>query len=67
MLVSTEAAALAPLADEVIIVVGTGDTEMSDISISLDLIGGEDHVSFLMNRVYFAEKRISSYPYGNIA
>ncbi|MEM7041910.1 MAG: CpsD/CapB family tyrosine-protein kinase [Pseudomonadota bacterium] len=65
MLVSTEAAALAPLADEVVIVVGTGDTRLDDISMSLDLIGGEDHVSFLMNRAYFTESKISNYPYGS--
>ena len=67
LLATTEAAALAPLADEVVIVVGTGETTVDDIGSSLDFLGGADHVSLLMNRIYFQEARTSSYPYGDVA
>lgn len=67
LLATTEAAALAPLADEVIIVVGTGDTTLDEIGSSLDFLGGADHVSLLMNRIYFQEAKTSNYPYGEVA
>ncbi|MEM8948813.1 MAG: AAA family ATPase [Pseudomonadota bacterium] len=67
LLATTEAAALAPLADEVIIVVGTGDTTVDEIGSSLDFLGGTDHVSLLMNRIYFQEAKTSNYPYGEAA
>ena len=67
LLATTEAAALAPLADEVIIVVGTGDTTVDEIGSSLDFLGGIDHVSLLMNRIYFQEVKTSNYPYGEVA
>ncbi|MGI9436576.1 MAG: AAA family ATPase [Geminicoccaceae bacterium] len=67
LLATTEAAALAPLADEVVIVVGTGETTVEEIGSSLDFLGGMDHVSMLMNRIYFQEARPSSYPYGDAA
>jgi Mrp family chromosome partitioning ATPase len=67
LLATTEAAALAPLADEVVIVVGTGETTVEDIGSSLDFLGGADHVSMLMNRIYFQEVRTSNYPYGDVA
>ncbi|MEZ5935910.1 MAG: AAA family ATPase [Alphaproteobacteria bacterium] len=64
MLATTEAAALAPIADEVVLVVGTGDATIDEVGSSLDLLGGEDHVSFLMNRAFLPDHKISSYPYG---
>ena len=67
LLATTEAAALAPLADEVIIVVGTGDTTLDEIGSSIDFLGGVDHVSLLMNRIYFQEAKSSNYPYGEAA
>ena len=67
LLATTEAAALAPLADEVIIVVGTGDTTLDESGSSLDFLGGVDHVSLLMNRIYFQEAKTSNYPYGEVA
>lgn len=67
ILATTEAVALAPIADEVILVVGTGDATYEDIGTCLDFLGGTDHVSMIMNRLYFAEKSPSAYPYGNAA
>lgn len=61
LLATTEAATLAPLADEVVIVVGSGDTTVTDVGMSLDFLGGEDHVSLLMNRIYFQEQKTQNY------
>ncbi len=67
ILATTEAVALAPLADEIILVVGTGDATFEDIGTCLDFLGGSDHVSMIVNRLYFAEDSPSAYPYGNAA
>jgi Mrp family chromosome partitioning ATPase len=55
ILATTEAVALAPVADEVVLVVGTGDATILDIGACLDFLGGTDHVSMIMNRLYFSE------------
>jgi capsular exopolysaccharide synthesis family protein len=67
ILATTEAVALAPIADEVILVVGTGDATFDDIGTCLDFLGGTDHVSMIMNRLYFTENSPSAYPYGDAA
>ena len=51
----------------VIIVVGTGETTVDEIGSSIDFLGGGDHVSLLMNRIYFQEAKTSNYPYGEVA
>ncbi len=67
MLATTEAVALAPVADEVVVVIGTGEATIEEVGSCLDLLGGEDHVSFLMNRAILPEHKISNYPYGDVA
>lgn len=67
ILATTEAVALAPIADEIILVVGTGEATFEDIGTCLDFLGGADHVSMIINRLYFPEDSPSSYPYGQAA
>lgn len=67
ILATTEAVALAPIADEIVLVVGTGEATFEDIGTCLDFLGGIDHVSMIVNRLYFNENSPSAYPYGNAA
>ncbi len=67
ILATTEAVALAPIADEIVLVVGTGEATFEDIGTCLDFLGGVDHVSMIVNRLYFPENSPSTYPYGNAA
>lgn len=67
ILATTEAVALAPIADEIVLVVGTGEATFEDIGTCLDFLGGIDHVSMIVNRLYFAENSPAAYPYGNAA
>ena len=67
ILATTEAVALAPIADEIILVVGAGDATYEDLGTCLDFLGGTDRISLIINRLYFAEKSPSAYPYGNAA
>ncbi len=67
ILATTEAVALAPIADEIILVVGAGDATYEDLGTCLDFLGGTDRISMIINRLYFAEKSPSAYPYGNAA
>lgn len=67
ILATTEAVALAPIADEIILIIGTGDATFEDIGTCLDFLGGDDHVSMIINRLYFHENSPAAYPYGNAA
>ncbi|MGI9491097.1 MAG: AAA family ATPase [Geminicoccaceae bacterium] len=67
ILATTEAVALAPIADEIILVVGAGDATCEDLGTCLDFLGGIDRISMIINRLYFPEKSPSAYPYGNAA
>ena len=67
ILATTEAVALAPIADEIVLVVGTGDATFEDIGTCFDFLGGTDSVSMIINRLYFAENSPSAYPYGDAA
>ncbi len=67
ILATTEAVALAPIADEIVLVVGTGDATLEDLGTCFDFLGGTDHVSMIMNRLYFSEHSPSAYPYGDAA
>ncbi len=67
ILATTEAVALAPIADEIVLVVGTGDATYEDIGTCLDFLGGDDHVSMIINRLYFHENSPAAYAYGNAA
>ncbi len=60
LLQTTEAAVLAPFADEVILVAGAGMATVERLKASLELIGNDERVSLVVNRALFSE-RIDQY------
>ncbi len=64
LLATTEAAVLAPHADEVVLVIGAGDATSTQLDASLDLLGvSTDKVSLLLNRAVISERRAGYYGY----
>jgi len=62
--VMSDAAFLAAHVDHIILVVGAGMTSSDDITRSIDILGADDRVSLLLNRVRFNTDRANSYAYG---
>jgi Mrp family chromosome partitioning ATPase len=60
----SDAAFLAPYVDHVVLVVGAGMTSSDDVARSIDILGADDRVSLLLNRVRFNTDRANSYAYG---
>lgn len=64
LLATTEAAVLAPHADEVILVIGAGEATGTQLDASLDLLDvNAEKVSLLLNRAVISERRASLYGY----
>ena len=64
LLATTEAAVLAPHADEVVLVIGAGEATGTQLDASLDLLGvNTEKVSLLLNRAVISERRAASYGY----
>ena len=64
LLATTEAAVLAPHADEVILVIGAGDATGAQLNASLDLLDvNADKVSLLLNRAVISERHVANYGY----
>lgn len=67
LLATTEAAVLAPHADEIVLVIGAGDATGTQLDASLDLLDvTSDKVSLLLNRAVISERRAALYGYDNI-
>lgn len=60
----SDAAFLAPHVDHIVLVVGAGMTSTDDVARSIDILGADDRVSLLLNRVRFNTDRANSYAYG---
>lgn len=64
LLATTEAAVLAPHADEVVLVIGAGEATGTQLDASLDLLDvNMDKVSLLLNRAVISERRAALYGY----
>ncbi len=64
LLATTEAAVLAPHADEIVLVIGAGEATGTQLEASLDLLDvDEDKVSLLLNRAVISERRAALYGY----
>lgn len=64
LLATTEAAVLAPHADEVVLVIGAGEATSTQLDASLDLLDvNAEKVSLLLNRAVISERRAASYGY----
>lgn len=64
LLATTEAAVLAPHADEIVLVIGAGNATSTQLDASLELLGGStDKVSLLLNRAVISERRSGYYGY----
>jgi receptor protein-tyrosine kinase len=64
LLATTEAAVLAPHADEIVLVIGAGDATSNQLDASLDLLDGyTDKVSLLLNRAVISERQAGYYGY----
>ena len=64
LLATTEAAVLAPHADEVVLVIGAGEATGTQLDASLDLLDvNTEKVSLLLNRAVISERRAASYGY----
>jgi len=64
LLATTEAAALAPHADEVVLVIGAGEATSTQLNASLDLLDvSSEKVSLLLNRAVISERRAALYGY----
>lgn len=64
LLATTEAAVLAPHADEVVIVIGAGEATGTQLDASLDLLDvNAEKVSLLLNRAVISERRAAFYGY----
>ncbi|MGI9436385.1 MAG: tyrosine-protein kinase family protein [Geminicoccaceae bacterium] len=64
LLATTEAAVLAPHADEIVVVIGAGDATSTQLDASLDLLDvSTDKVSLLLNRAVISERRAGLYGY----
>jgi Mrp family chromosome partitioning ATPase len=65
LLATTEAAALAPHADEIVLVVGAGMATKRQIGAALDLLGdATDRVSLMLNRAVFPDRAAQYGVYG---
>jgi receptor protein-tyrosine kinase len=68
LLATTEAAVLAPHADEIVLVIGAGDATCTQLDASLDLLDvSTDKVSLLLNRAVISERRAGYYGYDSAA
>jgi receptor protein-tyrosine kinase len=64
LLATTEAAVLAPHANEIVVVIGAGDATSTQLDASLDLLDvSTDKVSLLLNRAVISERRAGLYGY----
>lgn len=64
LLATTEAAVLAPHADEVVLVIGAGEATGAQLDASLDLLDiSADKVSLLLNRAVISDRRAALYGY----
>lgn len=64
LLATTEAAVLAPHADEIVLVIGAGEATGNQLEASLDLLDvTTDKVSLLLNRAVISERHASLYGY----
>ncbi len=64
LLATTEAAVLAPHADEVVLVIGAGEATGTQLDASLDLLDvNAEKVSLLLNRAVISERRAAFYGY----
>lgn len=64
LLATTEAAVLAPHADEVVLVIGAGEATGAQLDASLDLLDVDtDKVSLLLNRAVISDRRAALYGY----
>lgn len=64
LLATTEAAVLAPHADEVVLVIGAGEATGTQLDASLDLLDvSSEKVSLLLNRAVISERRAANYGY----
>jgi receptor protein-tyrosine kinase len=64
LLATTEAAVLAPHADEIVLVIGAGEATSAQLEASLELLGvSAEKVSLLLNRAVISERRASLYGY----
>jgi receptor protein-tyrosine kinase len=60
----SDAAFIAPHVDHVVLVVGAGMSSSDDVARSIDILGAQNRVSLLLNRVRFNADRANSYAYG---
>jgi capsular exopolysaccharide synthesis family protein len=67
LLATTEAAVLSPHVDEVVLVVGAGDTSRRELGAALDLLDAPNRISLLLNRATFTDKVTHNYNYGAAA
>lgn len=64
LLATTEAAVLAPHADEIVLVIGAGDATSTQLDASLELLDvSTNKVSLLLNRAVISERRAGYYGY----
>ena len=64
LLATTEAAVLAPHADEIVLVIGAGDATSNQLDASLDLLDvSSNKISLLLNRAVISERRAGYYGY----
>ena len=64
LLATTEAAVLAPHANEVVLVIGAGEATGTQLDASLDLLDvSSEKVSLLLNRAVISERRAANYGY----
>lgn len=64
LLATTEAAVLAPHADEIVLVIGAGDATSTQLDASLDLLDtSTNKISLLLNRAVISERRAGYYGY----
>lgn len=64
LLATTEAAILAPHADEIVLVIGAGEATSNQLDASLDLLeGASSKISLLLNRAVISERRAGYYGY----
>ncbi len=67
LLATTEAAVLAPHADEIVLVIGAGDVTSSQLDASLDLLDmSSNKISLLLNRAVISDRRAGYYGYNYV-
>lgn len=67
LLATTEASVLATYADEIVLVVGAGDSTTTQVKSSLDMLGGHEKINLMINLMPLGEPLPTEYGYINHA